>query len=116
MRRDDALGILKIIGGTLIVSPLVFAFFHLETDSNILSLGYSLMLYAVLWAIGIPMFFYLQYGQFTYLPNYDKLSDYEKKTMRELDAYEKYHKQQLYEYGKKMEEQLREYEKRIGIK
>ena len=50
---------LKIIAGTLLVSPLVYAFFDL---SGFKPLPSTLCLYIPLWILGILMFNYLENG------------------------------------------------------
>lgn len=65
MKKDDIISYLKILGGLLMVFPLVHAFFAL--DYGLFKGGIiAACLYVIMMAIAIPMVNYLQYGKFSY--------------------------------------------------
>lgn len=71
MRKNNLRSYAELFFKFLLVSPLVWVFFMLETDKNIgKSILGALTIQAIGSLLGIALFNYLQHGQLTWFVNY----------------------------------------------
>lgn len=66
MIKEDIISYLKILGGILMISPLIYGFLSLESESPLLITS---IIYLFLILLIIPLYNYLQYGLFWYWVN-----------------------------------------------
>ncbi len=74
MKKEDAISYLKIFGGLIIISPLIFAFFRLDYSTGN-SFAITAVIYVALMALAISMYNYLQHGNFSYKAKYKNNND-----------------------------------------
>lgn len=66
MIKEDIISYLKILGGILMISPLIYEFLSLDSESPLLITS---IIYLFLILLIIPLYNYLQYGLFWYWVN-----------------------------------------------
>lgn len=67
--NDHQKGYFKLLGGILMISPLVYAYIALECGHGSKAFGITVLIYIGMMSIGILMYNYLETGQFVFFPN-----------------------------------------------